>query len=112
MITEQVVTKPIQDGDVIKAICLRSSACFGTLLMLRSIGGDFNDPEWYLAKKYTLKELIDEADRRNLDLATSVTAVEQTPLSIAMKYRHARGEVTDSELERWWRAVKAGEIEP
>lgn len=110
-ILEREVTTPVSDVGIIAAILLKSQACFGSLMFCRGLGGGFDAEEWYLARTYTLKELVAEADERGITLDGSLlTPVEKQPLVDSMKYKHARGLITDAELETWWRDVKAGRI--
>jgi hypothetical protein len=113
MIKERTTTKPVTDEGIIKAICLKAQACYNALAICRALGGEknFEDEEWWLCSTFCLKELVDEAKTRNLDLSQATTPVERQPVLQAMKYRHAVGEITTVELNQWWQKVKSGEIE-
>jgi hypothetical protein len=111
VVITRTIQKPIKDADVSEAIALKANACFGALAFCRGISGAEETNEWWLAMKFGLKELVQEARDRNIDLITVVSSVERQPVLESMRVRHALGEITDSEFGIWWRKVKSGEIE-
>jgi len=53
------------NGDVIEAIRIRTSECFGALNIANALGGE-ETASWYLIHHYTLEQLKEEAQRRGL----------------------------------------------
>jgi hypothetical protein len=105
--------RAVSDEAIVAAIAIKANACYGALAICRGLSSaGFDDDEWWLARNYSLRDLVQEADGRGLDLSNAVTSVERTPITSAMKYRHAKGEVSDADLAAWWRKIKNNEIEP
>ena len=108
-IAERTTTHSITDADVKKALSLRCAICFGALQLCRALGRADEPNEWWLANNYTIKQLIEEADRRGLDLSDVETDVEHQPLRLNMRYRLARGEITEREFHAYFHDVKMGQ---
>jgi hypothetical protein len=80
VVITRTIQKPIKDADVSEAIALKANACFGALAFCRGISGAEETNEWWLAMKFGLKELVQEARDRNIDLITVVSSVERQPV--------------------------------
>jgi len=108
---ERTVSIEITDNDVKEAVRLKSSACFYTVTILHALGGGSDSGEWWLATNFTLKDLVEKAIEQKIDF-TGIVNLDNVPVESSMKYLHAIGKITDTELKYWWRGVKNGTIEP
>jgi len=95
------IVRPIDNDDLIKAICIRADEAWQALLIARAFGGGFEDMAWWVASEFSLSDLLDEAATREIDLSDQATVVHKTPLSESMIVKRARGEITEEEFRRW-----------
>lgn len=79
------------DLELREAIELRFSRVFGSLNFVNALAGR-ETHEWWLARRPPI-ELIREADRRGLDLAEIVGAVEGPPLLKSPLYQKVRAQL-------------------
>lgn len=98
----------ITDKDLTKAISLKCANCYGALSFANALGGYQNIP-WKLCHKYPLKDLIDEAERRNIDLSKVNADVEVMPVIDTMYYKRAKGLITEDEFQQLFRKWRRGE---
>jgi len=62
----EIIRKTVPtDGDIKKAIELRTSECFGAMNIVNALAGIETDA-WYLVRHYTLAELKAEAEKRGI----------------------------------------------
>lgn len=97
--------KEVRDKDLIEAISLKCSNCYGALSFANSIGG-VQTSAWKLCHTYPLYDLIAEAEDRSIDLSTVNTAVEVQPVMDSMYYQRAKKLVTEEEFEKLFRRWK------
>jgi hypothetical protein len=93
---ETKLTAPVKDADILTAISLKSAPCYGALSMCNALGGT-QDVPWHLCHTYTLKDILDEAKARGLDLSGLKCAVEEIPVTESFYYKYAVGEYTKDE---------------
>jgi len=55
------------DSDIIEAIEIRTSECFGAMSIANAIAG-YQSDSWYLIRNYSLDELKEEAKKRGLKI--------------------------------------------
>lgn len=72
-----MITSPVSDRDLIKAIELRISKCFVAMDIANALGGSQSIP-WDIARKYSVMELVAEALDRKLDVCSIKAAVDGT----------------------------------
>jgi len=54
------------DSDIIEAIKIRTSECFGAMSIANAMAG-YQSNSWYLIRNYSLDELKEEAKKRGLN---------------------------------------------
>jgi hypothetical protein len=108
---ERTETHPISDASLITAIATKCATCYGALAICRGLSGAEETDEWWLMRNHTIKQMLEEADKRGLDLLNTLTEIDKQPLYASMKYKHARGLINDAELRRYRRDLSAGRIE-
>lgn len=87
------------DSEIVDAISLMASEAFGAMRLMNALAGK-DDGKWRLAHNYSLKELIDEAEKREIDFAEIKCAVTKTPLWKSAYYQHASGEIDEREVRK------------
>ena len=98
----------ITDKDLTKAISLKCANCYGALSFANALGGS-QDVPWQLCHKYPLKDLLEEAEQRKIDLTNVNAAVEVIPVQETMYYKRAKGIITEEEFQKLFRKWKRGE---
>ncbi len=87
-----------------EAISLKSANCYGALAFANALGGS-PTLAWILCHAYTLKQMLAEVTRRNLDLTGVLSSVDNTPVQETMYFRRAAGTMTEDEFQaaftRW-----------
>lgn len=103
-----ILEKEITNKDLTKAISLKCANCYGAMSFANALGG-YQDIPWQLCHKYPLKDLIEEAENRNIDLSNVNAAVEVMPVKETMFYKRAKGLITEQEFKELFRKWKRGE---
>ncbi len=101
------VEYPITDADVKEAISLKCANCYGALNMANAMGGADSVP-WKLCRLYPLKDLLDDASRRGIDLTSLKAAVDGTPVTESLYYKRAAGVMTEQEFQAAFRVWQNG----
>ena len=79
---------PASDRDLQKAIELKCSQCYRAMSVANSLGGS-PSRDWTLARAHKLPDLVAEARRRQLDMASWKPAVIEEVLCDTAPYRDA-----------------------
>ncbi len=99
-------TVPISKIDLIKAISLYTSECFGAMRIANAFAGQRSDA-WELVHNHDLVELLDEADRLDISLRDTLTAVEEKPVLHSPAYLFARGMITQEDYAAHRRVLQS-----
>lgn len=83
-----IIATPVKDNDLKKAIELKCSECYAAMAIANAFGGS-QSAEWILVRKFTLADLIAEANRRGLDMAEWKTAVDNAILCDSKPFTEA-----------------------
>lgn len=100
--------REITDKDLTEAISLKCANCYGALSFANALGG-YQDTPWQLCHKYPLKDLLEEAEQRNIDLSGVNAAVEVMPVMDTMYYKRAKGLITEKEFNELFNKWQRGE---
>lgn len=73
------ITTPVSDADLLHAIELRCSECFGAMNFANALGGSKSVP-WELVRTYSFLDLVDKAIERGLDVMGIKAAVDHRPI--------------------------------
>lgn len=87
-----MITVPVNDGVLMKAIELRISECFGAMNIANALGGS-GSPEWDLVRKHRLPEMVADALDRGLPVKELKAAVTGTPFIECKCYERLRDEI-------------------
>lgn len=98
----------ITDKDLTEAISLKCANCYGALSFANALGGYQNVP-WQLCHKYPLKDLLEEVEQRKIDLTNINAAVEVMPVKETMRYKRAKGLITEAEFNELFKKWQRGE---
>lgn len=102
------VTIEPKPEDVKEAIRLKCANCWGVLAMANSLGGS-DTPAWTLAHTTKLKDLLDHAEEKKIDLTGLLSAVEKQPVQQSLYYLRATGGMTEAEFQAAFRKWQRGE---
>jgi hypothetical protein len=83
-----MIATPVSDHILRHAIELKCSGCYGAMSIANALGGSQTE-DWKIARAHKLVDLIAEARRRQLDMATWKTAVDDAILCDSEPAREA-----------------------
>jgi hypothetical protein len=96
------------NASLIKAIRLKCENCYGAMSFANALGG-YPSPQWILCHSYSLKDLLEEAKNRKLDLSQISTEIDPIlPIIQTLYYKRATGEMTEKEFRREFSKWKRG----
>ena len=73
------IATPVSDAELLHAIELRCSECFGAMNFANALGGS-ETTEWKLVREYSFLVMVDEAIKRGLDVMGVKSAVDKRPI--------------------------------
>jgi hypothetical protein len=82
----------VKDSDLVQAIRLGISKCFGAMSIANTLGGSPSIP-WDLVRKHGLAELVADALDRGIDVKSIKAAVDETPFMETTSYLRVRDEI-------------------
>lgn len=102
------LTKPVSVDALKKAICLKCANCYGAMAFANALGGTQTDA-WYLCHNYTLEQILEEAEKVNVNLDELVCAVEPQPVKESLYYKRAKKLITEAEFKKEFSKWQRGE---
>ena len=98
---------PASDEILKKAISHKCANCYAAMSLCNQLGGSLTD-EWKLCHSYTLKQLLEEATERHLDLSNVRSSVDGIPVKDSLYYKRATGAFTEAEFQKAFKLWQNG----